>query len=180
MASTTSVVELYPLPTATPSSPTDPENLATVSDPFSLSSGLKTSEEINNLTARHRSTRWKYSRAEQTLGESSTAGANNGGNDKRKQKVDVKGIHEFYQSQNQSIQQLLKPVEEHRREAKDEKGDTRVRYLIAVRGSFAANIILAVLQIYGALSSGSLSLFASQYALAILRITIYWYTNYYY
>jgi len=164
MASTTSVVELHPLPTATHGPSTDPENLATVSDPFSLSSGLKTSEEIQNLTARHRSTRWKPSRAEQTLGEPSAAGANHGGNsdnDKGKHKVDIKGIHEFYQNQNQSIQQLLKPVEEHRREAKDERGDTRIRYLIAVRGSFIANIILAVLQIYGALSSGSLSLFAS-------------------
>jgi len=55
----------------------------------------------------------------------------------------------------------LKPIEEHRREAKDERGDTRVRYLIAVHGSFAANIILAILQLYGATSSGSLSLFAT-------------------
>jgi len=164
MASTTSVIELHPLPTATSGPPTDPENLSTVSDPFSLSSGLKTSEEIHDLTARHRSTRWNSSRAEQTRGEPSTTGANHGGgnnSNKRKQKVDVKGIHEFYQNQNQSIQQLLKPVEEHRREAKDERGDTRIRYLIAVRGSFVANIILAVLQLYGALSSGSLSLFAS-------------------
>lgn len=73
----------------------------------------------------------------------------------------MKGIHEFYQSQNESIQQLLKPIEEHRREAKDERGDTRIRYLIAVHGSFAANVILAILQLYGATSSGSLSLFAS-------------------
>ncbi|CUS08911.1 unnamed protein product [Tuber aestivum] len=168
MAFTASVVELHPLPSVAPDPPTDPENLPTVSDPFSLSSGLKTSEEIHNLTARHRNPRWKYSRAEQTLGQSSTAGAGNGGaadDDKRKRKVDVKGIHEFYRSQNQSIQQLLKPVEEHRREAKDEKGDTRIRYLIAVHGSFFANIVLAVLQLYGALSSGSLSLFASRYPL---------------
>ncbi|PWW79781.1 hypothetical protein C7212DRAFT_273400 [Tuber magnatum] len=164
MALTASVVELHPLPFATPHPPTDPENLPTVSDPFSLSSGLKTSEEIHNLTARHRNARWKHSRAGQTLGRSSTSGAGNGenaDNDWRKRKIDVKGIHEFYQSQNQSIQQLLKPVEEHRREAKDEKGDTRIRYLIAVHGSFIANIILAVLQLYGALSSGSLSLFAT-------------------
>ncbi|KAG0129221.1 hypothetical protein HOY82DRAFT_488392 [Tuber indicum] len=162
MAFTTSVIELHPLPAPTLNPPADPENLPTVSDPFSLSSGLKTSEEIHNLTARHRTARWKRPSAEQTLGESSTTGANNGGNNnQRMQKVDVKGIHEFYQSQNQSIQQLLKPVEEHRREAKDEKGDTRIRYLIAVNGSLAANIILAVLQLYGALSSGSLSLFAT-------------------
>lgn len=35
------------------------------------------------------------------------------------------------------------------------------RYLIAVNGSFACNIILAILQLYGAIASGSLSLFAT-------------------
>lgn len=37
----------------------------------------------------------------------------------------------------------------------------RDRYLIAVNGSFAANILLAILQLYGAIASGSLSLFAT-------------------
>ena len=36
--------------------------------------------------------------------------------------------------------------------------DNRLKYKIAVRGSFAANIILAILQVYAAASSGSLSL----------------------
>lgn len=46
---------------------------------------------------------------------------------KVKQKIDVKGIKEFYESQNESIQQLLKPVEDHVREAKEEHGDNRIR-----------------------------------------------------
>ena len=41
------------------------------------------------------------------------------------------------------------------------QNSTQVRYHIAVYGSFVANIILAVLQIYGAISSGSLSLFTT-------------------
>lgn len=48
---------------------------------------------------------------------------------KVKQKIDVKGIKEFYESQNESIQLLLKPVEDHVREAKEEQGDTRVRFI---------------------------------------------------
>ncbi|KFX99733.1 hypothetical protein V490_01680 [Pseudogymnoascus sp. VKM F-3557] len=40
-------------------------------------------------------------------------------------------------------------------------GDHHLKYQIAVYGSFAANIILAGLQLYGAISSGSLSLFTT-------------------
>jgi cation diffusion facilitator family transporter len=52
-------------------------------------------------------------------------------------------------------------VDDHVREAKEEQGADALQYKIAVNGSFAANIILAVLQIYGAVSSGSLSLFTT-------------------
>ncbi|KIV81560.1 hypothetical protein PV11_03736 [Exophiala sideris] len=70
-------------------------------------------------------------------------------------------IADFYESQNEQIQRLLKPVDEHVREARDVQEATNVRYQIAVYGSFVANIILAVLQVYGAVSSGSLSLFTT-------------------
>lgn len=50
---------------------------------------------------------------------------------KVKQKIDIRGIKEFYQNQNESIQLLLKPVEDHVREAREEQGDTRVRYVYA-------------------------------------------------
>jgi divalent metal cation (Fe/Co/Zn/Cd) transporter len=56
---------------------------------------------------------------------------------------------------------LLKPVDDHRREAKEVEGDTQLKYKIAVTGSFVANVILAGLQLYAAASSGSLSLFTT-------------------
>jgi cation diffusion facilitator family transporter len=56
---------------------------------------------------------------------------------------------------------MLKPVEDHCAEAKEEAGTDHLKFQIAVYGSFAANILLAGLQIYGAVSSGSLSLFTT-------------------
>jgi cation diffusion facilitator family transporter len=55
----------------------------------------------------------------------------------------------------------LKPVEDHRAEAKHEAGEDHLKFQIAVYGSFAANVMLAGLQLYGAISSGSLSLFTT-------------------
>lgn len=70
-------------------------------------------------------------------------------------------ITDFYESQNEQIQRMLKPVDEHVREARDLQLSNHLRYQIAVYGSFVANIILAILQLYGAISSGSLSLFTT-------------------
>lgn len=70
-------------------------------------------------------------------------------------------LTDFYESQNEQIQRLLKPVDEHVREARDIQNSTHMRYQIAVYGSFVANIILAILQVYGAVASGSLSLFTT-------------------
>ncbi|CAK7197656.1 hypothetical protein SEUCBS139899_000304 [Sporothrix eucalyptigena] len=67
----------------------------------------------------------------------------------------------FYKTQNARIENMLKSVEEHQAEARQEQGDDQLRYRIAVYGSFIANLILAGLQIYGAVSSGSLSLFTT-------------------
>ena len=67
----------------------------------------------------------------------------------------------FYKEQNALIENMLKSVEEHQAEARQEQGDDQLRYRIAVYGSFAANLVLAGLQIYGAVSSGSLSLFTT-------------------
>lgn len=52
-------------------------------------------------------------------------------------------------------------MDDHRREAKEQDGDNQLKYKIAVTGSFVANVILAALQLYGAASSGSLSLFTT-------------------
>jgi cation diffusion facilitator family transporter len=67
----------------------------------------------------------------------------------------------FYEAQNETIERLLKSVEEHRAEARQEHGEDQLKYKIAVWGSFIANVVLAILQLYGAISSGSLSLFTT-------------------
>lgn len=70
-------------------------------------------------------------------------------------------IQKFYHDQNEKIEMLLKPVEEHIRSAEEEQGRNQLRYRIAVHGSFAANLLLAVVQVYAAISSGSLSLYST-------------------
>jgi cation diffusion facilitator family transporter len=70
-------------------------------------------------------------------------------------------LQKFYETQNENIERLLKPVEEHCADAKQEAGDDHFKFQIGVYGSFAANVMLAGLQIYGATSSGSLSLFTT-------------------
>ena len=67
----------------------------------------------------------------------------------------------FYESQNATIKRFLTSVEEHRAAARVTKGDDALRFKIAVWGSFVANVLLAILQLYAAISSGSLSLFAT-------------------
>ncbi|ANB14609.1 hypothetical protein AWJ20_2214 [Sugiyamaella lignohabitans] len=103
---------------------------ASESDPYSLSSGLKTKSELKRIRS----------------------------NEDGKSRSVGRKLQQFYESQNEQIEMLLKPVEDHRAEAKQAEGDNQLKYRIAVYGSFAANIILAALQIYGAASSGSLSL----------------------
>lgn len=70
-------------------------------------------------------------------------------------------LQKFYETQNENIERLLKPVEDHRAEARQEAGDDHLKFQIAVYASFAANLVLAALQVYGAVSSGSLSLFTT-------------------
>ncbi|KAF7505973.1 hypothetical protein GJ744_012415 [Endocarpon pusillum] len=67
----------------------------------------------------------------------------------------------FYEAQNENIERLLTPVDEHVRQAREVNTANHLRYQIAVYGSFAANVVLAILQVYGAVASGSLSLFTT-------------------
>ncbi|KAK3377741.1 hypothetical protein B0H63DRAFT_495564 [Podospora didyma] len=67
----------------------------------------------------------------------------------------------FYEAQNETIERLLKSVEEHRAEARQEHGDDHLKFQIAVWGSLVANVVLTVLQLYAAITSGSLSLFTT-------------------
>jgi len=103
-------------------------------DPFQLSTKLMTNHEIKTMSR---------------------------GSSRRNSIYDVlhaRKVQNFYKDQNDNIARLLRPVDEHRRQAKEESDTSAIKYKIAVNGSFVANLILAALQIYAAASSGSLSL----------------------
>ena len=124
----------------------DVENLPTyhdANDPYSLRSGLKSVEEIDTIRANTSKKR------------------SSGCAPKPKDAFRAWKIEKFYEAQNERIEKLLKPVDEHVRLAKEEQGSDALQFKIAVHGSFIANIILAGLQVYGATSSGSLSLFTT-------------------
>ncbi|CAN9090709.1 unnamed protein product [Alternaria alternata] len=113
-------------------------------DPYSLSSAIKPESELALIRAN--TSRKRDGCGPITLNKKATS---------------AKKLEEFYSAQNENIERLLKPVAEHRAAAKDEDTANHLKYKIAVIGSFAANIILAVLQLYAAVSSRSLSLFTT-------------------
>lgn len=134
-----------------------PPRYTSESDPFQLASKLKTEDEIRQMKAntsrkRDSTTANKGRRVGDIVGDTARLG---------KQAFVTKKLQGFYESQNENIERMLKPVEEHRRAARELSVDNRLKYRIAVYGSFAANIILSVIQVYGAVSSGSLSLFTT-------------------
>ncbi|KAK9321604.1 hypothetical protein V1517DRAFT_262004 [Lipomyces orientalis] len=114
-------------------------------DPFQLSSRLKSLSDVNLIKAGTKTWRQARQRKGPALSDS-----------QKKSK-----LREFYKEQNERIEHLLKPVDEHLRDAVDKKDETQLRQKIAVHGSFAANVILSGLQLYGAIASGSLSLFTT-------------------
>ncbi|KAK3499874.1 uncharacterized protein B0T23DRAFT_28220 [Neurospora hispaniola] len=75
--------------------------------------------------------------------------------------LQARRVRGFYEAQNETIERMLKSVEEHVAEARQEQGDDHLKFQIAVWGSLVANVILTVLQLYAAISSGSLSLFTT-------------------
>ncbi|KAI9816636.1 MAG: hypothetical protein M1832_005021 [Thelocarpon impressellum] len=113
-------------------------------DPYALSVGLKTPSQIRAIVpmGAHRSGACTFALPRRSI--------------RRADK-----IRGFYEKQNENIERLLKPVDEHRRKAREEHGENELRFKIAVQGSFVANLMLAVLQVYAAASSGSLSLFTT-------------------
>jgi divalent metal cation (Fe/Co/Zn/Cd) transporter len=123
------------------------------SDPFQLASKLKTEDEIRQMKA---NTSRKRDSKSRKVGSIVQDTARLG-----KQAFVTKKLQGFYESQNENIERMLKPVEEHRRAARELSVDNRLKYRIAVYGSFAANVILSIIQVYGAVSSGSLSLFTT-------------------
>lgn len=118
---------------------------ASQADPFQLSQRIKTQSELDSIGA-------NTARKRDAVGYCNpmTLGS--------KPMSKVAG---FYESQNSQIERLLKPVHEHVREARDTQESTKLKYLIAVYGSLVANVALSVLQLYAAISSGSLSLFVT-------------------
>ena len=112
-------------------------------DPLALSSKLKTRSELSLITA-------NTTRKRDGFNPLVLAG-----------KLPPSKITGFYESQNANIVRLLKPVDEHVRQAKESNESNQLKFKIAVYGSFVANVVLAILQLYGAISSGSLSLFTT-------------------
>ena len=113
-------------------------------DPLLLSSKLKSPDEITGI-------RKNISRRNSLVGSFNLT----------KDALKAKRIGDFYEEQNENISRFLKPVDDHRREAKERDESNALHYKIAVHASFAANICLAILQVYAAVSSGSLSLFTT-------------------
>jgi hypothetical protein len=72
-----------------------------------------------------------------------------------------KKVAAFYADQNERIDTLLKPLSTLSAEGAQEATDNAFRVKLAVNLSFGCNCILAVLQLYAAITSGSLALFAT-------------------
>lgn len=113
-------------------------------DPYRLAAALKPEEELARIRAN--TSRKRDGCGPLTLNKTAHRGRN---------------LQKFYEAQNENIERLLKPVDDHRRDAKEEEGANHLKYRIAVVGSFVANVILAILQLYAAASSKSLSLFTT-------------------
>lgn len=146
-------ISRHPSSTHTSAPPVDIEssptsNYAPESDPFQLFSKLKSPSEINLIRANCAS-------RQKSKGYSPISTLNN------KARRKAKRLQTFYQNQNETIERWLRPVDEHVRLAEEFDGENKLKYKIAVQGSFAANVLLAALQIYAAVSSGSLSLFTT-------------------
>ncbi|PTB63549.1 hypothetical protein BBK36DRAFT_145793 [Trichoderma citrinoviride] len=118
--------------------------LSAESDPYGLSFSYKTDSDLEQIKANSSRKR---------------DGAN--GDKKLGPKSDHRKIRGFYENQNATIERMLKSVEDHREEARIEQGEDKLKYKIAVYGSLAANIVLTALQLYAAITSGSLSLFTT-------------------
>lgn len=80
---------------------------------------------------------------------------------KGKNKRSERQIRDFYEAQNEHIERLLKPISAHADEDKQDRESSALKVKIAVYASIAANFALAGLQMYAAISSLSLSLFAT-------------------
>lgn len=125
------------------------------SDPYGLSFSYKTESDLDQIKANSSRKR----DGSRPLGRPSVSSTSD--REDRGPKRDVRKLRGFYENQNAAIERMLKSVEEHRAEARQEQGDDQLKFRIAIYGSLAANIVLTAVQLYAAISSGSLSLFTT-------------------
>lgn len=125
-------------------------------DPFQLASKIKSEEEIREIKANTSRKRDASDRGGPRVMEMVRRTGFRG-----KQALVTRRLQGFYENQNANIQRMLKPVEEHVRAARELNNANSLKYKIAVYASFAGNILLSVVQVYGAVASGSLSLFTT-------------------
>ncbi|KAJ4407859.1 hypothetical protein N0V82_009815 [Gnomoniopsis sp. IMI 355080] len=145
------------------------------SDPFGLSQAYKTSEDLEYIKANMsrkrdgRSSKQSSQKGGDTsVAVSSPASSIKNGHSKTRflpsfgrKKVQFHRVAGFYNRQNETIERLLKTVEEHVADAKQQEGEDKLKYQIAIWGSFVANVLLCALQLFGAITSNSLSLFTT-------------------
>ncbi|KAF9245649.1 CDF manganese transporter [Melanogaster broomeanus] len=72
-----------------------------------------------------------------------------------------KHLEKYHRNQNNLINSLLKSMDDHSKEAKDDEVASRLAIKIAIWASLIANFSLCVLQLYAAISAVSLSLIAT-------------------
>ncbi|KAK3297514.1 uncharacterized protein B0H64DRAFT_319740 [Chaetomium fimeti] len=132
-------------------------------DPYGLSQRYKTASELAEIKANTSRKRDAAHQPGPTVpAKASTTGTLAGYIKPFGRKATTaRRLEGFYQAQNETIERLLKSVEEHCAEARQEQGDDHLKFKIAVWGSLVANLVLAALQLYAAISSGSLSLFTT-------------------
>lgn len=145
-----------------------PPRYTVENDPYQLATKIKSSEEIQQLqnqanTSRKRNTRsYLMGTAAKTQTKYNVSGSAVAAIKNPKATLTASTqLQGFYETQNENIERMLKPVEEHVRDARELNSNNQLKYKIAVYASFAANVILAILQLYGAIASGSLSLFTT-------------------
>ncbi|KAA8651647.1 cation diffusion facilitator family transporter [Aspergillus tanneri] len=126
-------------------------------DPFRLASKLKTAEEIRQIQPQANMARKRDSCTPATIIRRTKTPKEA----LARTLASKQQLQGFYESQNENIERMLKPVEEHVRAAREINTNNQLKYKIAVYGSFIANVILSILQLYGAIASGSLSLFTT-------------------
>ncbi|KAH9935346.1 CDF-like metal transporter [Fomitopsis serialis] len=81
--------------------------------------------------------------------------------DKLRSRKSGKRLVKYQRKQNDLINALLKPMEEHTEEARAEEETSRLPIQIAIWASLIGNAVLCALQLYAAITSGSLSLIAT-------------------